>query len=108
MDTFSTSASFEIELPRQIGKLLAEPSKLQLFRHWFKSALWEAESSSSEGILSFAYRVENLIAILDSGKWSEDDFITALCEETAKKFGDDPSIRDAIESVSSSRSRASA
>jgi hypothetical protein len=101
MDSFSTSESFEIELPEQVGKLLAEPSELHAFRQWFKSALWEAESSASDDILSFAYRVENLIAILDSGVWTEDDFITALREETEKKFGESLPIR-------STRSRASA
>src|SRR5262245_54553227 len=88
MESFTTGAPFEIELPKQVGKLLAEPSGLHEFRQWFRSALWDAESSASEDILTFAYRVENLLAILDSGMWSTDDFLSALREESVTKFGD--------------------
>jgi hypothetical protein len=111
MDTNSTGSSFETDLLEHLCKLFGDPSELQTFKHWFTRALWEAdsvESTASDDILELAYLVENLIAILDSGVWTEDEFITTLREETEKKFGETPSGRDKITPVRSTRSRASA
>jgi hypothetical protein len=111
METNSTGSSFGIELLEHVGKLLADPSELQSFRHWFTRALWEAdsaESSAPEDILSFAYLIENMLGIIDAQMWTEDDFITALREESEKKFGESSTIRDQIAPGRSTRSRASA
>jgi hypothetical protein len=111
METSSHGSSFGIELLGHVGKLLADPSELQSFRHWFTRALWEADSAESttpDDILSYAYLIENLLGIIDAKMWTEDEFLDALREETLKKFGDHIFSSSKITSVPPKQSRASA
>src|SRR5215211_2801101 len=111
MDTNATGSEFETELLEHVGRVLADPSELEAFWHWFTRALWEAdtaESSASEDILSFAYLIELFEGTVDAGMWTDRDFLEALREETEKKYGEIPSPANNFHPIPLARSRASA
>jgi hypothetical protein len=81
MGTKTTGSSFEIELREHLGRLISDPSTLHDFKHWFTRALWDAESTAPDDILRLAYRVENLIGILDAGLWSEAEFVDEVSND---------------------------
>ena len=85
MDTNATLApDFGTLLLGHLGRLLADPSRLDSFRHWFTRALWDAESGDDElpdDIRDLAYRVENLLGVYDAGAWSAERLIAELGAE---------------------------
>ena len=82
MDTYATHGpDFGASLLRHLGKVLADPSTLHAFKHWFTTARWEAESGNDDvpdDILDLAYRIENLIGIHDAGFWSIERLIAEI------------------------------
>ena len=78
MVTHTAGSDFEDALLVHLRRLVTEPSRLPSFRQWFTRALWDAESTAPDDMLSLAYSIENLIAVLDSGRWTEREFLNAV------------------------------
>jgi len=83
MVTHTAGSDFDDALLAHLRRLIGDPSELSSFRHWFTRALWDAESTASDDILSLAYGIENLIGVLDSGRWTEPEFLDAVRTDLA-------------------------
>lgn len=70
--------AFSRELARQLGSLFQGGLAPYDFRRWFASALWEAERSSNDDTLAFAYEIENIIAERSGSHISDQEMISAL------------------------------
>ncbi len=75
--------AFESDLRGHLESLFQNEILLAEFRQWFMSAWWSAEAAASDSVLRLGSRIENLVYILDSGKWSEEQFRASLAQETA-------------------------
>ena len=75
---------FGTNLLAHLATLANDPGRLPEFRHWFRSALWDAEAGDDEvpdDILSLAYRIENFLAVVDSQVWTAEQMVEALKQE---------------------------
>jgi hypothetical protein len=85
--------AFADALPLHLGRLLSKEEGVDDFLHWFNKAWWTAETSLSEDLSSFVARIETLSYILDSGRWTEDEFLAHLREETVARYGAVPNTQ---------------
>ncbi len=76
-------SAFESDLRGHLKSVLQNRMSVSEFRQWFMSAWWSAEAAASDSDLRLGSRIENLIYILDSGEWSEDQFRASLSDEAA-------------------------
>jgi hypothetical protein len=76
-------SAFASDLRAHLARLFQEELSVAEFRQWFMSAWWSAEISASDSELRLGSRIENLVYILDSDEWSDDQFRASLADETA-------------------------
>ena len=75
-------SAFESDLRAHLESLFQNEMSVAVFRQWFMSVWWSAETAASDAVLRLGSRIENLVYILDSGEWSEDQFRASLTDET--------------------------